>query len=100
MLHTDIDWMSQYEDFLFDGTKFPTDQMKTFVDQLHANGQRYTVIIDPGIHNRAGYAPYDDGLTRNVFIRNADQSVFIGKVWPGTTAFPDWFHPVKHQSRS
>ena len=51
------------------------------------------VIVDPGIHNQPGYAPYDQGLAQNLFIKKQSGDVFIGKVWPGTTAFPDFLNP-------
>jgi alpha-glucosidase len=85
--------MNQYLDFTFDPVRFPAADMKTFVDTLHSNGQHYVVIVDPGIHNSVGYAPYDQGLQQDLFIKKGNGEVFIGKVWPGTTAFPDWLHP-------
>jgi alpha-glucosidase (family GH31 glycosyl hydrolase) len=51
------------------------------------------VIVDPGIHNDPNYAPFQDGLNRNIFIKKQSGDPFIGKVWPGTTAFPDFLHP-------
>jgi alpha-glucosidase (family GH31 glycosyl hydrolase) len=80
-------------DFTFDPVNYPLAQVQQFVSDLHAKGQRYVVIVDPGIHNLTGYAPYDEGLESNVFVKQADGvTPFIGKVWPGTTAFPDWLH--------
>jgi hypothetical protein len=76
-----------------DPVRFPVSSMNSFVNTLHANGQHYVVIVDPGISNTPGYAPYDTGLQQNLFIKKGDGSVFIGKVWPGTTAFPDFLHP-------
>ena len=51
------------------------------------------VIVDPGLHNQTGYAPWDQGLKEDIFLKDKKGSVFIGKVWPGTTAFPDFLHP-------
>ena len=29
----------------------------------------------------------------DIFIKDENNNVLIGKVWPGETAFPDFFHP-------
>ena len=60
--------------------------MKKITDKYH-----YIPIIDAGIKN-SGYA-YEEGLKRNVFVRDGDGKVLIGKVWPGDTAFVDFFQP-------
>ena len=71
--------------------RYPSEKMSAFVAALHAGGQHYVCIIDPGIHNSSGYAPYEQGLADGVFITNANSSdPAIGVVWPGTTAFPDF----------
>lgn len=55
---------------------------------------------DPGISSTSPhgtYPPFDDGLKRDVFIKNATGSILIGKVWPGPTAFPDFTNPEARQ---
>lgn len=40
----------------------------------------------------SGYDVYDEGLKDGVFIQHADKDEpIIGKVWPGYTAYPDFF---------
>lgn len=39
------------------------------------------------------YDAYNNGLEANIFLKKANGSIYNGKVWPGATAFPDWFHP-------
>lgn len=70
------------------------------------------MIVDPAIHYQpgsfhhsrillypniifspTGYAPYDVGMQQGVFLRDASNNTFVGKVWPGLTVFPDWFNP-------
>lgn len=76
----------QYKDFTFDPAKFPVDQVQAFVAGLHAKGQRAVVILDPGILNQQGYAPFDEGVKQDVFLKSASGSLFIGKVRGG----PAW----------
>jgi alpha-glucosidase (family GH31 glycosyl hydrolase) len=89
---SDIDYMNNYLDFTWDPVRFPSASVAEYVQQLHSRGQHYVVIVDPGISNTsAHYAPYVQGLQQNVFIQRASGGEFHGKVWPGYTAFPDWF---------
>lgn len=83
---SDIDYMIDYEDFTIDEARFPLDRMAAITKDYH-----YIPIIDAGI--KATGAAYDEGIKRNVFVKNANGSTFIGKVWPGATAFVDFFSP-------
>ena len=33
------------------------------------------------------------GKDLDIFMKNGNGSIYKGVVWPGVTAFPDWFHP-------
>lgn len=91
----DIDYMKDHLDWTYDTSSF--NGLSDVVADLHQNGQHYIMIIDPGISNvrpSGSYPAYDNGLKMDVFIKTTDGSApIIGKVWPGTTAFPDFFHP-------
>jgi alpha-glucosidase len=41
---------------------------------------------DPG----HGYAAYDSGMKKDVFVKNPDGSLYVGVVWPGESVFPDF----------
>jgi alpha-D-xyloside xylohydrolase len=45
----DIDYSDRYLDFTHDEERFPLQEWRGFVDELHANGQHYVILVDPGI---------------------------------------------------
>lgn len=88
----DIDYMDGYKDFTIDEQRF--HGLSQFVDGLHNQGMHYILMTDPAISStQQGYAPYDDGIKADIFIKDDNNEILIGKVWPGLTAFPDFFHP-------
>ncbi|KAK3095309.1 hypothetical protein FSP39_013062 [Pinctada imbricata] len=99
----DIDYMYHKYMFTYDKTTF--DGLPEFVDELHQAGQKFIVILDPGIgsdpqiipgaiQNSPSYNVYTDGINKGVLVKNADNdNPLVGKVWPGLTVFPDFTHP-------
>ncbi|ESO87857.1 hypothetical protein LOTGIDRAFT_219759 [Lottia gigantea] len=86
----DIDYMDEHRDWTV-GNAF--SELPDIVKDLHDHGQKFVPIVDPAISNKAGYIDYEEGIADDIFIKNQDDSVLIGKVWPGDTAFPDFTHP-------
>ncbi|KAG8862460.1 hypothetical protein FRB96_001531 [Tulasnella sp. 330] len=101
VMWNDIDVYHSYRDFTLDPVSFAASEMKAFLAELAANHQHFIPIVDaaiPVLTNTTDvldpvpkYDPYTRGQEQQVFIRNPDGSEYIGQVWPGYTAFPDWF---------
>lgn len=88
VIYLDIHHMEKYKVFTFDGEKFPDP--KSMIKALKQKGFRVVVIMDPGIKTQKGYAPYDEGLERDLFVKYPDGEVYEAQVWPGWCAFPDF----------
>ena len=61
--------------------------MREFTEWVHARKQHFIPIVDAAIGIPEGkgdkYATYEEGHKKGVFIKNADGTEFVGKVWPG-----------------
>ena len=87
----DIAYMEEYRIFTWDPKVFPNPQ--EFTQALAELDFRTMAIIDPGVKLEEGYGIYDDGLEKDVFLRQDDGSLYVGLVWPGETVFPDFSRP-------
>lgn len=87
-LSMDIDYMERYKDFTWDKDAFP--DLRQLADDMHADHLRLVPIIDAAVKEEAGYDVYEEGLTKDYFVKKADGKPFIGAVWPGRSLFPDF----------
>ncbi|KAF5391079.1 hypothetical protein D9757_003119 [Collybiopsis confluens] len=95
VMWNDIDLYHAFRDFTSDPVSYPGEEVRAFIRDLAANNQHYIPILDaavPHLTNASDvYAPYSKGRELDVFIKNPDNTEYIGQVWPGYTVFPDWF---------
>ncbi|KAI7854312.1 alpha glucosidase [Circinella umbellata] len=89
----DIDYMDTFQDFTFDPKNFPEERMIKLGQDLHANRQRFVVMVNAGKHYISNYEAYENGHELDIFMKNPDNEEYVGQVWPGYTVYPDWFHP-------
>ncbi len=87
-LFLDIHYMDGYRVFTWDKTRFP-DPPRMLAD-LRREGFRVVTIVDPGVKVDPDYGVYQQGLAGDYFVKKPDGTVFMGKVWPGVSAFPDY----------
>lgn len=90
-VHLDIDHMRGYRVFTVDERRFP--DLPGMVGAFRAKGVRTVVILDPGVKAEPGFPLYQEGLREGVFCRLPSGEVFLGPVWPGLAAFPDFTDP-------
>jgi hypothetical protein len=50
------------------------------------------MMVDPAIAYQ-NYTTFQNGVKDDIFLKQENGSIYQGVVWPGVTAFPDWFHP-------
>ena len=86
----DIDYQDRNRPFTINKAAFP--DLKGLVGDLDRQGIKLITITDLHVARapNEGYAPYDTGFAGNDFVHNPDGSVFVGKVWPGPSVFPDF----------
>jgi alpha-glucosidase len=88
VIYLDIDYMEGYRIFTWSQKNFPDP--KKMVGDLARDGFKTVVIVDPGIKVDTTYHAYQTGLKEDLFLKYPDGRTYIGKVWPGACAFPDF----------
>jgi alpha-glucosidase len=88
VIYLDIDYQQGNAPFTVDTQKFPNFQ--GMIRDLGEQGFKIILITDLHLKKQPGYKPYDEGMAQDNFVKAADGSVFVGKVWPGDSVFPDF----------
>ena len=90
VIYLDIDYQKNHRPFTVDRDRFP--HFEQMIADLGQQGFKVIAITDLHVAKLpdAGYRPYDEGAAANLFVHNADGSVYVGNVWPGDSVFPDF----------
>ncbi len=89
-IYLDIDYQLKNRPFTIDTAAFP--DIAGMVETLHREKLHVVAITDLHIADQPGqnYAPFESGAAGDHFVKNADGSLYVGKVWPGPSVFPDF----------
>jgi alpha-glucosidase len=86
----DIDFQDRNRPFTVNRSTFP--DLAGLAGDMGREGIRLIAITD--LHVAAapgeGYAPYDSGIAGEHFVHKPGGGVYVGKVWPGASVFPDF----------
>ncbi|XP_076769599.1 putative maltase-glucoamylase 2 [Arvicanthis niloticus] len=89
--YSDIDYMNGSKDFTTDDQAYP--KLSDFAKELHENGQKYVIILNPGINNDLNYETYKNGSKNRVWIMSSS-GFAVGKGYAGESVFPDFTNPA------
>ena len=88
----DIDALDNFQMFTLN-SKF-TNIVNYIANTIHAEGGKFVPIVDIGFSDDKSNQYIKLGNKLDIFIKsNYTKKNLIGKVWPGKTVFPDFFHP-------
>ena len=87
-LWLDIEYMDGYRVFTWNTRAFP--DVSGMLKRLDNLGFRVITIVDPGVKYDPGYWVFDQARERDVLCKTEGGDIYVGQVWPGNTAFPDF----------
>ena len=87
-IYLDIHYMDGYRVFTWDPAEFA--RPKQLMDSLRALGFKVVTIVDPGVKVDSSYGVFQRGTAKHAWVTMPDGSPYIGKVWPGESAYPDF----------
>ncbi|EME43577.1 glycoside hydrolase family 31 protein [Dothistroma septosporum NZE10] len=83
-----------------DGKKYFTWDSMTFPNplgmqkQLDEHERKLVAIIDPHIKNEGGYPVVDELKSKDLAVKNKDNTIYEGWCWPGSSHWVDCFSPA------
>lgn len=86
----DIHYMDGFRVFTFDEERFP--EYQALMEDLSKRNIDVVPIVDPGVKKDVDYNIYQEGVENNYFCKKLEGDIYYGEVWPGMSAFPDFFN--------
>jgi alpha-glucosidase len=87
-LFLDIDYMDGFRVFTWDKSRFPDP--RRMMSDLRQQGFRFIAIVDPYVKVDPNFWVYQQGVAGGYFLKKPDGKLFVGRGWPGDSAFPDY----------
>ncbi len=89
-IYLDIDYQQSNRPFTVNRERFPA--FEQMIKDLSRQNFHVVAITDLHVAKlpNAGYLPYDSGMAGDHFVKKPDGSVYVAKVWPGDSVFPDF----------
>jgi alpha-glucosidase len=78
--------------FTLDPLRYPLKLFQEVVSYLYSHNQYHVMMVDPAVAYQ-NYSGFNNGVQDDVFLKFSNGLIYQGVVWPGITAFPDWFAP-------
>ncbi|MHB1652651.1 MAG: glycoside hydrolase family 31 protein [Desulfitobacteriaceae bacterium] len=88
-IHLDIHYMDGFRVFTWHPEHFP--EPEKLLNELLDLGFHVVAIVDPGVKVEESYDVYVEGKANGHFVKLENGEEFHGVVWPGVTAFPNYF---------
>jgi len=84
----DIDYMDGFKIFTWDRERF--NDPAGLTASLRSRNIATVPIVDPGVKAEQGYGVFERMMGH--FVETSNRELFLGRVWPGLCAFPDFFN--------
>lgn len=90
-VYLDLTYHRDYLPFTWDPVNFPDPA--GMVRELNSLGVKTVVIVDPALKVDPGYSVYQAAKRRDFLLKNPDGSSYTALMWPGVSAWPDFYNP-------
>lgn len=91
----DIEYSRDKRYFLWDKNNFSKPQ--DMLQRLREHERRLVTIIDPHVKEDEGYFMFKEAKEKGLLVLNQEGKPYIGKCWPGPSAWLDFFNPETAQ---